>query len=166
MSDGAGRPVLPLGHDPVACFPRGRPARGDPSIRVDLPYGSHGFARAEHRTMFEREPARYEPQHGGFRASGAAFAIELGSDPTSWAIREGRLSVFGDVLGQTVGSLDAQWNVDHADRPWPSIRERGWRAAEGFGQPALGYPRSAGTPVAYFLAFASATAFASSSPLL
>jgi hypothetical protein len=106
----------------------------------------------------------------------------------------GRLFVFGDVLGQTVWSLDPQWNVDHADRLWPSIRDRGWRAtslagyaskvphcrtgaqlraefeardpgrpfpdydpggmltnrfveppgwraAEGFGQPALGYPR-------------------------
>jgi hypothetical protein len=194
VPDGAGRPVMLLGHDPVAYFTRGRPERGDPSIRLDLPDRSYWFASAEHRAMFEREPARYEPQYGGFCASGAAFAIKLGSDPTSWTIRDGRLFVFGDVLGQTVWSLDAQWNVDHADRLWPSIRDRGWRetslagyankvphyrtgaqlraefearypgrpfpdydpggmvtnlflkppgwrAAEGFGQPALGYPR-------------------------
>lgn len=118
-----------LGHDPVAYFARGRPERGDPSIRVDLPDRSYGFASAEHRTMFEPEPARYEPQYGGFRASGAAFAIKLGGDPTSWTIRDRRLFVFGDVLGQTARSLDPRWNVDHADRLWPSIRDRGWRAA-------------------------------------
>ncbi|HMS78009.1 MAG TPA: YHS domain-containing (seleno)protein [Burkholderiaceae bacterium] len=194
VPDGAGRPVMLLGHDPVSYFTRGRPERGDPSLRVDLPERSYWFASAEHKALFEREPARYEPQYGGFCSGGAAYAIKLGSDPTAWTIREGRLFVFGDVLGQAAWELDPAWNVGHADRLWPSVRDRGWRAAslaayaskvphyktgaqvraeyeakhpgrpwpaydvggmvtnlflkppgwraaEGFGQPALGYPR-------------------------
>ncbi len=188
-----GRPVMLLGHDPVAYFTQGQPQRGNPALRVDLPERSYYFASAEHRALFLADPARYEPQYGGFCASGAAFAIKLGSDPTAWTLRDGRLFIFGDVLGKTAWSLAPAWNVSHADALWPTIKDSGWRgqslwaylnkvphyknsadiradwdaqhpgetyprynpggmldnlflkppgwrAAEGFGQPALGYP--------------------------
>ena len=193
VSDAAGRPVMLLGHDPVAYFNRGVPQRGTAQHVVDLPDRSYYFANAENRALFVAAPARYEPHYGGFCASGAAFAVKLGSDPTAWEIREGRLFIFGDVLGHTAWSLDPAWNIAHGDRLWPQIAQRGWRvqslrayadkvphyltgaqikaqhearhpgrpwpdydpggmlnnlllkppgwrAAEGFGQPALGYP--------------------------
>ena len=189
-----GRPVMLLGFDPVAYFTRGKPMRGDPALRVDLAERSYYFASVEHRALFLGAPERYEPQYGGFCASGAAFAVKLGSDPSAWLIRDGRLFIFGDVLGQTAWGVDPQWNIEHADRLWPDIKVKGWRgaslaayinkvphyltgaqiraqweaknpgqafpsydtggmvnnlflkspgwrAAEGFGQPALGYPR-------------------------
>jgi hypothetical protein len=191
---GDGAPVMLLGHDPVAYFTRGLPERGDPALRVDLPARTYYFATRDHQAMFEADPARYEPQYGGFCASGAAFAVKLGSDPTAWTIRDGRLFIFGDVIGAAAWSVDPAWNVERADRLWPGIRDRGWRAqslwayankvphyktgaqiraewlaahpgrtypaydpggmftnlflkppgwraAEGFGQPALGYPK-------------------------
>ncbi|MBL8333378.1 MAG: hypothetical protein JNM08_09750 [Rubrivivax sp.] len=194
VPDGAGRPVMLLGHDPVAYVTQGRPVRGSSQHVVDLPARSYYFESADSKARFLADPARYEPQYGGFCASGAAFAIKLGSDPTAWTLRDGRLFIFGDVIGQTAWSLDPAWNVAHADRLWPGIRDRGWRAAslaayldkvphyqtgaqiraawearhpgqrfpdydpggmvsnlflkppgwraaEGFGQPALGYPR-------------------------
>ena len=125
---GSGHPVMLLGHDPVAYFTAGQPQRGDPALRVDLPARSYYFASAGHRAMFVADPARFEPQYGGFCASGAAFAIKLGSDPTAWALRDGRLFVFGDVLGQAAWSLAPAWNIEHADRLWPTIAQRGWRA--------------------------------------
>ena len=193
VPDAAGRPVMLLGHDPVAYFTQGQPRRGLPQHVVDLPERSYYFASAENKTLFAAAPARYEPQYGGFCASGAAFAVKLGSDPTAWVIRDGRLFIFGDVIGQTAWSVDPAWNVAHGDRLWPAIANRGWRgqslaaylskvphyltgaqirdqwlalhpgqswpaydpggmvqnlflkppgwrAAEGFGQPALGYP--------------------------
>jgi hypothetical protein len=194
VPNGAGEPVMLLGHDPVAYFTRGAPMRGDPALKVSLPDRTYYFASEEHRRLFLAEPARYEPQYGGFCASGAAFAIKLGSDPTAWQIEGGRLFIFGDVIGKTAWQLDPAWNIRHGDALWPEARERGWRAqslmryankvphyltgaqiraeyerrhpgqpwppydpggmvtnlllkspgwraAEGFGQPALGYPR-------------------------
>jgi YHS domain-containing protein len=128
VADGAGRPVMLLGFDPVAYFTGGEPQRGSTAHVVDLPARSYYFASAENRARFEADPARYEPQYGGFCASGAAFAVKLGSDPTAWAIRDGRLFIFGDVIGKTAWHLDPAWNVDHADRLWPAIADRGWRA--------------------------------------
>jgi YHS domain-containing protein len=194
VPNSAGQPVMLLGHDPVAYFTQGAPQRGSPDFQVALSGRSYYFSSAGHRALFEADPARYEPQYGGFCASGAAFAIKLGSDPTSWQIVDGRLFIFGDVLGKTAWSLDPAWNVAHADRLWPDmatagwrgqslrryadkvphyqtgpqiraqwqaqnpgqawpaydpggmlvnllLKPPGWRAAEGFGQPALGYPQ-------------------------
>ena len=190
----AGEPVMLLGHDPVAYFTEGKPVRGTAQHKVSLPDRTYYFANAQHAQMFRADPSKYEPQYGGFCASGAAFAVKLGSDPTAWQIEGGRLFIFGDVIGQTAWRLDPAWNIAHADTLWPQIRDRGWRgqslrayankvphyltgaqikaewekrnpgkswpsydpggmvsnlflkppgwrAAEGFGQPALGYPQ-------------------------
>ncbi len=128
VSNGSGQPVMLLGHDPVAYFTRGEPTRGSPQHQVALAERTYYFASPEHRAMFIAEPARYEPQYGGFCASGAAFAIKLGSDPTAWQIFDGRLFIFGDVIGKTAWQLDPAWNVGHADRLWPVMRDTGWRA--------------------------------------
>jgi len=194
VDDAEGEPVMLLGHDPVAYFTEGRPVRGSARHKVSLPGRTYYFANAEHADRFRRAPETFEPQYGGFCASGAAFAVKLGSDPTAWQIERGRLFIFGDVIGQTAWRLDPAWNIAHADALWPDIRDRGWRgqslrayahkvphyltgaqiraewerrhpgrawpaydpggmitnlflkppgwrAAEGFGQPALGYPR-------------------------
>lgn len=185
--------VMLLGYDPVAYFLLGKPTRGTREFQATRGERTYYFANDRHRLLFEAEPHRYEPQYGGFCASGAAFGVLLGSDPTAWQIHEGRLFIFGDVLGQTAWQLDPAWNVAHADRLWPQMRGNGWRAqslarytvkvphyltgaqikaqwearnpgkaypgydpggmlknlflkppgwraAEGFGQPALGYP--------------------------
>jgi YHS domain-containing protein len=124
----SGEPVMLLGHDPVAYFTLGRPERGKPELKVSLPERSYYFMSAEHKALFEANPARYEPQYAGFCASGAAFGIKLGSDPTAWQIYQGRLFIFGDVIGQTAWQVDPAWNVNHGDTLWPEMRERGWRA--------------------------------------
>jgi YHS domain-containing protein len=186
--------VMLLGYDPVAYFTQGKPVRGTATHKVSLPERTYYFASAENKALFEAQSAKYEPQYGGFCSSGAAYGIKLGSDPTAWQIYEGRLFIFGDVLGHEAWKLDPAWNVGHADRLWPSVKDKGWRsaslsaymrkvphyktglqiktewekknpgqswpsynpggmvtnlflkqpgwrAAEGFGQPALGYPQ-------------------------
>ena len=123
----AGAPVMLLGHDPVAYFTQGQATRGSALHQVHLADRSYYFASAENKSLFAIDPTRYEPQYGGFCASGAAFAVKLGSDPTAWQIFNGRLFIFGDVLGQSAWQVDPSWNVAHADRLWPGIRDRGWR---------------------------------------
>ena len=123
----AGQPVMLLGYDPVAYFTQGAPVRGKPELAVSLPERTYYFASSTHRDAFNANPQKYEPQYGGFCASGAAFAIKLGSDPTAWQIEDGRLFIFGDVLGKTAWQLDPAWNIGHADRLWPEIKDAGWR---------------------------------------
>jgi YHS domain-containing protein len=193
VKNNAGDPIMLLGYDPVAYFTPGKPVKGSPVHQVKLSERSYYFASAEHKALFEANAAKYEPQYGGFCSSGAAYAIKLGSDPTSWQIMDGRLFIFGDVLGHEAWKVNPAWNINHADKLWTEIKDKGWRgaslsayaskvphyktglqiktewekqnpskswpsynpggmmqnlflkspgwrAAEGFGQPALGYP--------------------------
>jgi YHS domain-containing protein len=122
-----GEPVMLLGHDPVSYFSKGQPERGKPDLKVSLPERTYYFASDTQRLQFLADPAKYEPQYGGFCASGAAYALKLGSDPTAWTIREGRLFIFGDILGKTAWELDPAWNVRHGDALWAESAPNGWR---------------------------------------
>lgn len=122
-----GQEVMLLGYDPVAYFTAGKPVRGSKEIASSLPERTYYFSSAEHKQLFDADPAKYEPQYGGFCSSGAAFALKLGSDPMSWEIYKGRLFIFGDVLGHEAWKLDRDWNIGHADQVWPEIRDAGWR---------------------------------------
>lgn len=184
--------VMLLGYDPVSYFTQKSPVRGRSDMTVMLPGRTYYFSSWENKRLFLKESAKYEPQYAGFCANGAAYAIKLGSDPSHWEIVNGRLFIFGDVLGQELWKMDAAKNIELADKYWPQAsnvgwrqqsltryirkvenyqsgaqlmaqwRARnpgkelkydpgsmyvnlvpklpGWRAAEGFGQPKLGYP--------------------------
>jgi hypothetical protein len=55
--------------------------------------------------------------------------VKLGSDPTQFEIRDGRLFIFGDILGHEMWLLDERENITHADQVWPEMRGKGWREA-------------------------------------
>ena len=124
-----GEQLMLLGYDPVGYFTDGKPVRGKHTIAATTAGRTYYFANDEHRRAFLATPARYEPQYGGFCSDGAAYRVKLGSDPTQFEIRDGRLFIFGDVLGREFWLLDEQANIAHADQMWPEIRDQGWRSA-------------------------------------
>ena len=127
MPTRAGDEVMLLGHDPVAYFSLAKPMRGDPAIKSTLPGRTYYFLSTANKQLFDAQPARYEPQYGGFCASGAAFALKLGSDPTEWHIVNEKLYIFGDIMGRTAWELDPAWNIRYGDETWPEARDQGWR---------------------------------------
>ena len=76
---------------------------------------------------FAATPAKHEPQYGGFCSNGAPYGVKMGSDPTQFAVVDGRLFIFGDVQGKEFWLLDRDDNIRHADELWPSITDQGWR---------------------------------------
>jgi YHS domain-containing protein len=127
MKNVTGQDVMLLGHDPVAYFTKEQSVRGNPVFQSTLPGRTYYFINAEHKRLFDAAPEKYEPQYGGFCASGAAFALKLGSDPTEWHIIHGRLYIFGDVMGRTAWELDPTWNIQRGDEVWPEAKDAGWR---------------------------------------
>ena len=123
-----GEDLMLLGFDPVAYFTDGKPVRGVHTIAASTEGRTYYFANAAHRDAFVAAPARYEPQYGGFCSNGAPYAVKLGSDPTQFEVRDGRLFIFGDILGHEMWLLDERENVAHADTLWPGIKHAGWRA--------------------------------------
>lgn len=127
MKNKLGEDVMLLGHDPVAYFAQSQAIRGNPDIKTSLPGRTYYFVSANNKARFDAAPNRFEPQYGGFCASGAAFALKLGSDPTEWRIVNDKLYIFGDVLGRTAWELDPAWNIQHGDEVWPQSKDAGWR---------------------------------------
>jgi hypothetical protein len=121
--------LMLLGFDPVAYFTEHKPVRGLHTIVATTEGRTYYFDRPEHRAAFVASPGTYEPQYGGFCSDGAAFAVKLGSDPTQFEIRDGRLFIFGDIIGHEMWLLDERENVRRADALWPGMRDEGWRAA-------------------------------------
>ncbi len=54
------------GYDPVAYFTDGKPVKGSPEFTATYKGATYQFASVEHKQLFEKSPAKYEPQFGGF----------------------------------------------------------------------------------------------------
>jgi YHS domain-containing protein len=124
-----GESLMLLGYDPVAYFREMKSVRGRHTIAAAHEGRTYYFASPENRAAFAAAPARFEPQYGGFCSNGAPYGVKLGSDPTHFEIRDGRLFIFGDILGHEFWLLDEKRNIERADLLWPEIRDLGWRAA-------------------------------------
>src|SRR3954466_3876762 len=89
-----GEHLMLLGFDPVAYFTDGKPVRGKHTLPATYEGRTYYFASDAHRSAFTFAPQKYEPQYGGFCSNGAPYAVKLGSDPTQFEIRDGRLFIF------------------------------------------------------------------------
>ena len=127
IETGRGEQLMLLGYDPVAYFTEGRPVRGSPELAAAHEGRTYYFSKRQNVAAFLASPAKYEPQYGGFCSNGAPYAVKLGSDPTEFEIRDGRLFIFGDILGHEFWKLDERDNIRRADELWASIRDVGWR---------------------------------------
>ena len=112
------------GYDVVAYFTDGKPAKGSSEFTHQWEGATWQFASAEHRAAFQRQPAKYAPQYGGY----CAFAVSLGTivdvDPRQWKIVDGRLYLNANFLAQTLWVLDPPGHIKKGDANWPLIPRR------------------------------------------
>ena len=60
------------GYDPVAYFTDSKPVKGDEKFQSTYQGATYDFASSEHKALFDKDPAKYAPQFGGYCAYGAA----------------------------------------------------------------------------------------------
>lgn len=118
VADGGDERVMLFGHDVVAYFTLGRHALGSAQFKSVYEDVTFRFANAEHKAMFDREPAKYLPQYGGFCANGIAYAIPWGGDADTWRIDNGKLYIFGGRGSKEAWELDIPGNLARAERYW------------------------------------------------
>jgi len=116
-TDGAEHLML-KGHDVVAYFTQGRHALGSAAHQSVHEGVTFRFASAEHKALFDREPAKYLPQYGGYCANGIAYGIPWGGDADSWLIVDGKLYIFGGRTSKEGFELDVPGHIRLADRYW------------------------------------------------
>src|SRR5213593_3745803 len=53
-----------LGYDPVAYFTDNKPTKGNPKLQSEYEGAKYYFPSAEHKVLFDANPAKYAPAYG------------------------------------------------------------------------------------------------------
>lgn len=112
------------GYDPVAYFTEGKPVKGDPRLRSARGGAVYLFATADHKAAFDADPARYEPQFGGYCAYAASIDAVSPISPEYWEIVDGRLILQHNQKAWDLWHKDPANNLTRADKNWPGLVDR------------------------------------------
>lgn len=115
------------GYDPVSYFPEGggRPRQGDAGITAEHEGRRYRFVSIENRDRFVADPARYEPEYGGWCAYAVANGYKFEVDPESYIVADDRLLLFyRGMLGDALAEFEKEGvdqGVARADANWPAL---------------------------------------------
>jgi YHS domain-containing protein len=110
--------VMLKGHDVVAYFTQGKHALGQAQFSSDYQGITYRFASAEHKALFDKDPAKYQPEYGGYCANGIVYGIPWGGDADSFMMINGKLYIFGGQGSRDGFLLDVPRNMALADKYW------------------------------------------------
>jgi YHS domain-containing protein len=110
--------VILKGYDPVAYFKQNQAVKGDPKYSSSYGGAKYYFASADDKAEFDKSPAKYAPQYGGFCANGMTKRKLHDIDPNVFFIYKGKLYVCENKkAGDTFYSHPAA-NIKKADANW------------------------------------------------
>jgi len=112
------------GYDPVAYFTDAKAVKGNPGISSSTDGVTYYFATPEHKEAFDTNPAKYEPQFGGFCAYGLSRGSLVEIDPSAFQIVNGRLLLQYSNGIMEKFNKDAVTNLQKADQNWPVLVEK------------------------------------------
>lgn len=117
--------VILDGYDTVAFFTDGKPVKGDPAYTSTFEGATYRFASADHKALFDADPAKYAPQFGAF----CAYAVSQGRtapiDVSTFSIVGGRLVIQHNAKAVRLWEEDVPGHLRDADRYWPAVQANG-----------------------------------------
>lgn len=112
------------GYDPVGYFTEERPVEGNPSITTIYKGARYHFASRRNLEMFLKNPAKYEPQYGGYCGYAASINKISTTTPHYWQILNGRLVLQHNQKAWDLWVKDVNGNLAKADANWPQLKTR------------------------------------------
>jgi YHS domain-containing protein len=117
-----GNGVILKGYDAVAYFKQGKALKGNPAIASTHQGVRYLFASAANKADFDRDPAKYVPQYGGFCAYGVANGVLSNTeDPNAFALSKGKLYLCGNQDALKSFKTDIEDNIEKADAYWREL---------------------------------------------
>ena len=110
-----------LGYDVVAYFTDGKPAKGDPKFKSAYDGARYYFASAQHKALFDANPAKYAPAYGGYCGYAASIDRLSPIDPAWFQIIDGRLVLQHNKKATDKFNADQKGNIVKADQNWPGL---------------------------------------------
>jgi YHS domain-containing protein len=110
------------GYDPVAYFADQKAVKGDPAFHLDWQGATWYFASAAHRDAFRAEPEKFAPQFGGYCSFGVAHGYAPQTDPTAFAVVDGKLYLNYNHTVREKWNEDRENYVLKANQNWPGLK--------------------------------------------
>ena len=111
------------GYDPVAFFTEGKAVKGAPQLQRTFGGAIYYFQSSANRDVFDKEPAKYAPQYGGY----CAMALTMGKledvDPNYFLVHEGKLLLQRNEKAHMMFSKDPEGNHRKADENWAKLQQ-------------------------------------------
>lgn len=112
------------GYDPVAFFTEHKPVRGVQQFHSEYNGAKYFFASADDKAAFDKEPAKYEPQFGGYCAYGVSRGSRAPIKIEAWQIVNDRLLMQYDLDIKGEFNKDQQGTLKKADQNWPGLVDK------------------------------------------
>jgi YHS domain-containing protein len=111
--------VILNGYDPVAYIKQNRPVKGDPKFSSTYRTAIYHFASAADKAAFDKNPAKYVPQYGGFCAESMSRGkLESHIDPNVFFVYKGKLYVCSNAKGAKRFLSKPEVNIQKANKNW------------------------------------------------
>lgn len=112
------------GYDPVAFFTDNKPVKGKPEFVTKRDGAVYYFASKEHRDLFVKDPAKYEPEFGGYCAYGVSRNKLVEVDVEAFQIVNGHLLLQYSKSVRDNFNKDTSGNLSKAHENWPTLVEK------------------------------------------
>lgn len=110
--------VILKGYDPVAYFKQNHAVKGDPKYSSSYGGATYHFSSADDKAEFDKSPAKYAPQYGGFCANGMTKRELNDIDPNVFLIYKGKLYVCQNQKAGDTFYAHPDANIKKADANW------------------------------------------------
>ncbi len=112
------------GYDPVAYFTDSKPMKGNAKFSSEYEGSKYLFASAEHKALFDAEPAKYAPAYGGYCGYAASIDRLSPISPEWFQIIDGKLILQHNKKAFDLFNKELAPNVQKADANWPGLVAR------------------------------------------
>ena len=112
------------GYDPVAFFTDHHPVKGKPEFASTFNGAMYQFASQEHKNLFDKEPAKYEPAFGGYCAYGVCYNKLAPVDVDAFVILDGKLLMQKSKSIRESFNADQKGNFSKANMNWPVLVDK------------------------------------------
>jgi YHS domain-containing protein len=110
--------VILKGYDAVAYVKQSKAVKGDPKHASSYEGATYYFASQEDKSEFDKDPAKYAPQYGGFCANSMSKRRIADIDPTAFFVYKGKLYVCTSHKGIEEFKAKPDEHIQAADKNW------------------------------------------------
>ena len=113
--------VILKGYDAVAYFTQGKPVKGNPEINSSYQGATYLFSSEANKAAFDKNPATYAPQYGGFCAYGVSIGGLFDIAGPGGFVYQDKLYVCGSDAAGKIFKSDLKRHIAEADTNWAKL---------------------------------------------